>query len=242
MATFYNSVAQGLPRKVSVRTWCALLRSAVLSWCVLALCVGAVSGQQPAQTALPAMPHNSSLPAAEDVAQKLAALRKFFPDVALRDQDDRRLHFYSDLIKNRVVVINFIYTTCTAVCPLQAQVFAQLHKLLGERVGRNVHLISITTDPLTDTPARLKAWGAKFNARQGWTLLTGEQVEVDKLLIALKGDAPGRGMHTPAIIIYNDDTGAWARANGLAPAEEVMTLIDRVSNVPAATERSKEPM
>ena len=119
---------------------------------------------------------------------------------------------------------------CTAVCPLQAQVFSQLQKRLGDRAGRDVHLISITTDPLADTPARLKTWAGKFNAGRGWTLLTGETAEVNKLLTALKGDVPGRGMHTPAIIIYNDASGTWSRANGLAPAEEVMTLIERIGS------------
>src|SRR4030095_10984245 len=95
------------------------------------------------------------------------------PDVNVLDQDGNALHFYSDLIKDKTVAINFIFTNCTTICPPLAATFARLQKEMGDKVGKDVHLISISVDPLTDTPERLKAWGAKFKAGPGWTFVTG---------------------------------------------------------------------
>ncbi len=164
-------------------------------------------------------------------------LRESFPDVSLSDQNGRRVRFYNDVIKDKVVVINFVYTTCTAICPSQGRLFSRLQKQLGVRAGRDVHLVSITTDPLNDTPARLKAWGGNFHAEKGWTLLTGEQAEMNKLLAALKGDISGPGMHTPVLLIYNDTDGTWARTSGLASLEEIIKLINGVVDARAASTR-----
>lgn len=166
-------------------------------------------------------------------------LRKSFPDVSLNDQHGRRVRFYRDVVKDRVVVVNFVYTTCTAICPSQGRLFSGLQKHLGERTGRDVHLISITTDPLNDTPARLKTWGANFHAGKGWTLLTGEQAEMNKLLAALKGDVSGPGMHTPVVLIYSDRDGRWARTSGLATLEEIIKLINGVVDAPSAPTRAE---
>ncbi|HVF45623.1 MAG TPA: SCO family protein, partial [Pyrinomonadaceae bacterium] len=107
------------------------------------------------------------------------------PDVELLDQDGRKVRFYSDLVKGKVVAINFIFTTCTTICPPLGATFARVQRELGERAGRDVQLISISVDPATDTPERLKAWGQKFKAGGGWTLVTGAKPQVDELLRAL---------------------------------------------------------
>ena len=86
------------------------------------------------------------------------------PDVEVLDQDGNALHFYSDLIKGKTVAINFIFTNCTTICPPLGATFARVQKEMGDKVGKDVHFISISVDPLTDTPERLKAWGAKFKA------------------------------------------------------------------------------
>src|SRR4026208_2489855 len=91
---------------------------------------------------------------------KKAETKMVIPDVAVVDQDGNKLHFYTDLIKGKTVAINFIFTNCTTICPPLAATFARLQKELGEKAGKDVHLISISVDPLTDTPERLKAWGA----------------------------------------------------------------------------------
>jgi YVTN family beta-propeller protein len=158
--------------------------------------------------------------------QAYASGRKMMiPDVEVLDQDGNALHFYRDLIKDKTVAINFIFTNCTTICPPLAATFARVQKDMGDKVGKDVHFISISVDPLTDTPERLKAWGAKFKAGAGWTFVTGEKQEMDKLLNALGAAVSKREDHTPAMIIGNDAKGVWTRTYGLAKTGQIVGLI-----------------
>ena len=151
--------------------------------------------------------------------------KMLIPDVEVLDQDGNALHFYRDLIKDKTVAINFIFTNCTTICPPLAATFARVQKEMGDKVGKDVHFISISVDPLTDTPERLKAWGAKFKAGPGWTFITGEKQEMDKLLNALGAAVSKREDHTPAMIIGNDAKGVWTRTYGLAKTGQIVGLI-----------------
>ena len=95
------------------------------------------------------------------------------PDVVLIDQDGNDVRFYSDLIAGKMVAINFVFTTCTTICPPMGANFAALQRQLGELTGTEVHLISVSVDPVVDTPPRLKAWRDRFNPAPGWTMVTG---------------------------------------------------------------------
>lgn len=150
------------------------------------------------------------------------------PDVPVLDQDGNKLHFYTDLIKGKTVAINFIFTNCTTICPPLAATFARLQKEMGDRVGKDVHLISISVDPVTDTPERLKAWGARFKAGPGWTFVTADKQEMDKLLNALGAAVSKREDHTPALIIGNDSKGVWTRTYGLAKISQIMSVLQNV--------------
>ena len=161
-------------------------------------------------------------------AEKPARSKMSIPDVAVLDQHGNKLHFYSDLIKDKTVAINFIFTNCTTICPPLAATFARLQKEMGDKVGKDVHLISISVDPLTDTPERLKAWGAKFKAGPGWTFVTGEKQEMDKLLTALGAAVSKREDHTPAMIIGNDSKGVWTRTYGLAKINQILGVLNDV--------------
>lgn len=152
--------------------------------------------------------------------------RMSIPDVELLDQDGRKVRFYSDLVRGKVVAVNFIFTTCTTVCPPLGATFARVQKDLGERAGRDVQLISISVDPVTDTPERLKAWGEKFKAGPGWTLVTGAKPQVDELLRALAASAARREDHTPSVLVGNDAAGQWTRAYGLAAPSKLVQLIN----------------
>src|SRR5215213_4690342 len=79
--------------------------------------------------------------------EKPATEKLVIPDVEVLDQDGQKLHFYTDLVKDRVVAINFIFTTCTTICPPLGATFARVQKDLGERAGREVQMISISVDP-----------------------------------------------------------------------------------------------
>ena len=148
------------------------------------------------------------------------------PDIELLDQNGRKVHFYSDLVKGKTVAINFIFTTCTTICPPLGATFARVQKELGDKVGRDVHFISISVDPATDTPERLKAWGEKFHAGNGWTFVTGAKPQVDELLRALGASSARREDHTPTVLIGNDTSGTWTRTYGLAKASELVLVIN----------------
>jgi cytochrome oxidase Cu insertion factor (SCO1/SenC/PrrC family) len=151
------------------------------------------------------------------------------PDLAVLDQDGRRILFYSHLLKGKVVAINFVYTTCTAFCSAQGANFSKLQAILGDRLGNSVNLITITTDPEADTPGRLKAWSATFKAKPGWTMVTGEKKAVDEILIALTGDSGRKGMHSPLVLIANADKGVWIRDYGLADPERLAATIEEAA-------------
>ena len=154
-----------------------------------------------------------------------SARKMIIPDVEVLDQNGNALHFYSDLIKGKTVAINFIFTNCTTICPPLAATFARVQKEMGDKVGKDVHFISISIDPLTDTPERLKAWGAKFKAGNGWTFVTGDKQEMNRLLNALGASVSRREDHSPTVIVGNDLKGVWTRTYGLARTAQLVGLI-----------------
>jgi protein SCO1 len=159
----------------------------------------------------------------------VAGQKMKIPDIELLDQNGRKIHFYTDLVKGQTVVINFIFTTCTTICPPLGATFARVQKELGEKVGRDVRLISISVDPATDTPERLKAWGAKFHAGDGWTFVTGNKPQVDELLSALGASSARREDHSPTVLIGNDAHGTWTRTYGLSGVDQIVELINKAS-------------
>ena len=163
------------------------------------------------------------------------------PDLELLDQNGRKIHFYNDLVKGKTVAINFIFTTCTTICPPLGATFARVQKELGDKVGRDVHFISISVDPATDTPERLKAWGAKFHAGNGWTFVTGNKPQVDELLRALGASSARREDHSPTILIGNDATGNWTRTYGLAKASQLVQIIDNAMATRTTASKEESP-
>lgn len=158
------------------------------------------------------------------------------PDIELLDQDGRKIHFYTDLVKGHTVAINFIFTTCTTICPPLGATFSRVQKELGDKVGRDARFISISVDPATDTPERLKAWGAKFHAGEGWTFVTGNKPQVDELLRALGASSARREDHSPTVLIGNDTRGTWTRTYGLAKSSQLVQMInDAIAGKTTAT-------
>ena len=148
------------------------------------------------------------------------------PDVVVRDHQGRKVRFYSDLIKDKVVVLNFFYTSCTYTCTMQGRTFSQLQSLLGERLGKSVHLISVTTDPAKDNRAQLQAWAKRYNRKSGWTLVTGDESEINKLLVRLTGSSAGAGMHVPVTFVVNDRKGTWTSSTEVVAPEQLLKTVD----------------
>ncbi|HLG18009.1 MAG TPA: SCO family protein [Blastocatellia bacterium] len=174
-------------------------------------------------------------PAAAIATKKDGSLEGLrIPDTPVYDQDGRKLRFNTDLVKGKTVAINFIFTTCTTICPPLAATFARVQKDLGDRVGRDVVLISVSVDPAIDVPERMKSFLAKFGARPGWTFVSGNKPEIDELLRQLGAYVSDKNDHTPMILIGNEPADYWTRAYGLAPAGKLVKLIEEAAAKPAA--------
>lgn len=172
----------------------------------------------------------TTAPRAQAEKQQNPATQSRIPDVNCVDQDGKKLRFNTDLVKGKVVVINFIYTSCTFLCTRIGESTARLQSALGDRVGRDVHIISVSTDPVTDTPKKLKAWAARLKAKDGWTLVTGEKEEMDRLLKVLTGDASGIKTHSPLLLIGNEPKNIWAESYSFENPLKLIQQIDRVSS------------
>src|SRR6476469_454644 len=105
----------------------------------------------------------------------------YFPNVTLTTQDGKVVHFYDDLIKGKTVAIDLIYTTCQYACPLENARLAQVQRVLGDRVGRDIFFYSITIDPEHDTPQVLNEYARKYHVGPGWLFLTGKAADIERL-------------------------------------------------------------
>ena len=193
------------------------------------LSVPAALGQEQTVAQKPKPPVPASLSPADNAAGRSAAER-YFSDVELLDQDGRTVRFYSDVLKNKVVIINTFFTTCTSICPPLNRNFEKMQEALGDRLGKDAFLVSISVDPETDTPTRLKEYGRRFHARPGWLFLTGKKENVDWALYKLGQYVETKDDHTSILIIGNEPKGLWKKAFGLAKAEELMHIVEDVIN------------
>lgn len=174
--------------------------------------------------------HHGMHPAPAPQAAEESPAQKYFGDVALTNQDGQEMRLYSDLIKDKIVVIDVMFTSCTGACPIMSSTFAKIQDRVGDRLGKDVHLISISVDPVNDTPAKLKEYAERFAARPGWYFLTGPKENVDAALHKLGQYVENREAHQNLFLIGNDRTGLWKKAFGLAKPEEIFPVVDSVLN------------
>jgi protein SCO1/2 len=193
---------------------------------VTVLAQGPVDMQKPK----PATP--ASLAKTDDgpSAPALSQAQKYFSDVELINQDGQKVRFYSDVLKNKIVAINTFFSTCTNICPPMNRNFEKMQDAVGDRLGKDVFLVSITVDPETDTPTRLKEYASRFHARPGWLFLTGKKENVDWALYKLGQYVETKDDHTSIFIIGNEPKGLWKKAFGLAKSEELIRILEDVIN------------
>ncbi|HEX9985234.1 MAG TPA: SCO family protein [Thermoanaerobaculia bacterium] len=154
----------------------------------------------------------------------------YLANIPLVDQNGRGVDLYDDLIRNHTVVINSFFASCTGSCPIMSKTFLLLQNRLGDRIGKDVILVSITVDPKNDTPDALKAYAKRMGAKPGWYFLTGTKAQVDAALTKLGQYAETRDAHKNIIIAGNDRTGLWKKALAIAPSEEVWQVVATVAN------------
>jgi protein SCO1/2 len=156
--------------------------------------------------------------------------KKYFTDVMLVNQNGQKMRFYSDLLQGKVVIINSFFATCAGSCLPLTRNLEKLQQGLGERLGKDVFILSISVDPQVDTPANLKAYAKKLNAKPGWYFLTGDKESVDFALKKIGHFVDNRENHLNIFIIGNERTGLWKKAFGLAKSDELMKVVDSVLN------------
>jgi len=147
--------------------------------------------------------------------------REYFTDLPLLTQDGKEVHFYTDMLKGKVVLISFIYTNCTDICPILMPNLVRIQELLGDRSGRDVSLISISVDPEDDTPEVLKAYGEKYGAKPGWTFLTGKKENVDWVIYKLGQYAEDFEDHSMLFLLGDVKNARWAKMRGDMPPETI---------------------
>jgi cytochrome oxidase Cu insertion factor (SCO1/SenC/PrrC family) len=158
----------------------------------------------------------------------LTAGHRYFTDAELVNQDGRRVRFYTDLLSGKVVVINTFFTACTGSCLVMHNTLARLQERLGDRLGRDINLLSLSVDPEVDTPAMLHTYAQRFRARPGWHFLTGDKSVVAGVLKKLGQFVENRDAHSSILLIGNEPTGLWKKAFGLGKPEAIFAVVDSV--------------
>lgn len=159
-----------------------------------------------------------------------------FPNLLLRTHDDVPVRLHDDLLRDRVVIVNFMYTDCGEGCPLVTANLADLHGRLRTRVGRDILMLSISLTPEMDTPEMLRAYAARFGGlRPGWIYLTGESEGIESLRRAMgvydrdpAVDAD-KSIHAGLLTFGNDRTGQWRALPALLEPRDLAAAILRLA-------------
>lgn len=149
------------------------------------------------------------------------------PNVTLLNQDGKRVNLRTLVEAGKPVIINFIFTTCTTICPVLSAGFANLQQELGGDADR-VQLISISIDPDHDRPEQLKEYQARFKGGAGWEFLTGSRDEVGRVLKAFDAFIVDKMSHEPLYILHGANSDQWVRIKGLIRKGELMAEYRRI--------------
>lgn len=160
--------------------------------------------------------------------KRQAAAQNYFSDITLVNQDGEPVRFYSDLIKDKVVVINAFFATCQGSCLPMNRNLEKVQEAFKNRLGKDLLIISISVDPALDTPSSLKEYAKKLKAVRGRLFITGKKENVDWALYKLGQYVEAREQHTNIFIVGNERTGLWKKVFGLAKADEIIKAVESV--------------
>lgn len=149
----------------------------------------------------------------------------YFPNLPVTTQDGRTVRFYDDLIKGKIVVISFIFTSCTDFCPLTTARMLQVEDKLGDLVGRDIFFYSITVDPENDTPEKLKEYAEAYSTGPGWRFVTGRPEDIRSILSKLGERRRSLNEHRNDIVIGNDATGEWSKDSLFGNLDRLVMVI-----------------
>ncbi|WPN49211.1 MULTISPECIES: SCO family protein [unclassified Pseudomonas] len=192
----------------------------LLTFCLLAIGIGQ------------ALAHSADEHAGHDMAAKSASSEKAqikFADVALVDQSGKAVSLEKDLVSNKIVVMGFIYTSCTTVCPVVSSIMGKVQQQLGARVGTEVQLVSISIDPQRDDPKRLNDYAQAFQKGPGWSWLTGSPQSVTATLKGLGAYSGDFKNHSPLILVGDGNSRHWTRYYGFTDPAVLAREVEKLS-------------
>ncbi|MBE0616982.1 MAG: SCO family protein [Proteobacteria bacterium] len=167
--------------------------------------------------------------AAADVPYQRSVAQYKLPDVVLVNQDGEKVRLRKLLESDRPVVVDFIYGTCTTICPVLSASFAYLQKKLGPDVDK-VTLVSISIDPENDTPQVMKDYLKRYGAKPGWEFLTGSRADINQVMTAFDAYMPDKMSHLPLNFIRSAADGSWARLYGLMSGRDFLAEFQKAEN------------
>lgn len=151
------------------------------------------------------------------------------PGVTLLNQDGRRVNLPSLIDSGKPVLINFIYTTCTTICPVLSASFTNLRKELGPDLEK-VQFISISIDPEHDRPEQMKKYLSRFTSQKGWDFLTGSREDINKVLQAFDAVVADKMSHEPLYLLHGSRSEQWVRIKGLTRSADLMEELKSLEN------------
>jgi len=149
------------------------------------------------------------------------------PDVVLVNQDGVKVHLKELMQTNKPVIIDFIFGTCTTICPILSTSFINLQNKLGPD-SQKIHLVSITIDPEHDSPRVMKEYLKRYRAKPGWDFLTGSRADIDRVMSAFDAYVPNKMSHLPLTLIHSPEDGKWIRIFGLMGSAEFVSECRKV--------------
>lgn len=202
----------------------ALLRGILFSWLLWGAWIPFAVAHHDGQTKKPPQP--ALAPDASPSQDVEIAKRNYFTDLKLLTQDGKEVRFYTDVLKDRVVLLSFFYTQCKDACPLQSKVLADLQPMLGDHLGKEIFIVSLSVDPDRDSPAAMKAYAGKFHAQPGWLFLSGKKENVNWVIYKL-GQYGGEDVkeHSTAYLAGNVKTARWKKVYPHAQAKTLALLL-----------------
>lgn len=141
------------------------------------------------------------------------------PDVVLINQDGKKVRLRSLVETDKPIIVDFIFGTCTTICPILSVGFANLQQKLGKD-SEKVHLVSVSIDPENDTPKVMKEYLKRYRAKPGWDFLTGSRADIDRVMRAFDAYIPNKMSHYPLTLIRMPQEGTWVRIFGLLSSAE----------------------
>jgi protein SCO1 len=159
-----------------------------------------------------------------------AAAVHYFTNTELIDQEGRPHRFYNDLVRNKKVLINFAYTSCKGACPTMTANLTRVQKLLGDRAFKEITILTISVDPVNDTPKVLKEYAAKFGVGENWYFLTGTPENVATVLRRLGGQTEKPDEHAMTLLLGDASTGYWVKTLATAEPKSIVCLINHLND------------